>query len=469
MKRSVIVLGIVLLVAGLYVYFQKRQRPSAPAPSSLPLPVETIEPTPIPVVSPTPQQSVKKKTVDQSPMAPPPVQIHKELIPKNIDVVRVYYTNQLMAPDATAEFDINGSGFTAEFKKMITVESGSDFVTIKNLELITPNQIHGALVVAKNAPTKTAFPRILIQGKVVFQAPEPFAVIRSGEVLTVFLTDMGENGRTGRIRAFTNLTEEMYKNFSIYVTTPSVIVRNMTPTLPFVVDAVIDTSDSAGGGSYDLVTTLNKKIIFERKGFVNIVRPNVGDSGLVQQVRPLDGFHRPGDKADFVVLGSGFNPDQIGLLKASVTEMAVATSSLTFVAPGRLDLKLDIPLSAKPAAYDMVLTHGTTVLLNVPKSFIVVDKNWTRGFKLASALVAGGAATLELHGRDLEKAFVEALKTEVDDENLKIGAFVWISSEKAEAPIEAGSAVVPGDYLIKLTSEGKPVNPHFGNVIRINK
>jgi len=121
----------------------------------------------------------RKKPIPETPLVPPPpVELHEELIPRNIDIVRFYYSQPITGPQSRIGFDINGSGFTKEFEKMISVESGDPHVEVSDFRLVTPNQIHGDFVVAEKTATSVIFPTVLIQKKVVFQAPEPFGVIR---------------------------------------------------------------------------------------------------------------------------------------------------------------------------------------------------------------------------------------------------------------------------------------------------
>jgi hypothetical protein len=469
-----IIIALVLVAALAAVLYFARRRPAPVAPVSAP--VEETAPLVVtpsaPAEKPAPVKAPVKKPASVAPVAPvaapaPTVQIHAELIPKDIEIVRVYYANQITGPGTEIEFDINGSGFNAEFQKMITVESGSAGVAVKNLQLITLNQIHGTLVVSPKTATSVAFPQILIQNKVVFRAPEPFAVIRPGEVLNVILTEMGETGRTGRIRVFTNLTPEMFPLLQIVSSTTSIKIIDVVPTLPYIVDATIDTGWHAGGGDYDLIVKLGAVTVFERKGFVRIVRPNVGQTGLAQQVRALDGYHRPGDNARFVVMGSGFLPEDAARISARVAGFSSVASSFTFVGPGKMELQLRIPADAKAGVYSLDLFSGDTLLLNVPNLFSVVDGNWSRALEVSPPLVPGGQSTLALIGRSLDKNFAEQIKVEVDEPNLKISAFHWIGPERAEAQIDAGADIAPGDYLLKLSQAGKPVVPAMGSILRV--
>ncbi len=426
--------------------------------------------TAVPVAISSPAAPVKVAPVKKSApaaLAPPPVQIHKELIPKNIEIVRVYYAAMITGPNSAIEFDINGSGFTEEFHKMITVESGQPEAAVKNLVLVTPNQIHGTLVISEKSATIVAFPRVLIKGKVVFQAPEPFAVIRPGEVLNLIFTEMGESGRSGRFRVFTNLDQEMFSNFRVTVSTPSIQVTDLNPQLPFVVDGTINIGPAVGG-AYDLDITLKDKNIWHRSGIVRVVRPNVGQSGLIQKVLPHDGFYRPGDTARFSLHGSGFQPGDINAIRAVIPGLQSAVSSFTYASPGRLELAITIPADAAVKKYGIIITAGEETLQDAPDAFRVVDKNWTRALKLEPVLLPGGKSTLSLTGRDLTPEYISKIKIELDEPALVIGQFVPVSPQEAAAPISAGADVKPGDYLLKITSGGKPVSPETGSIIRVS-
>ena len=456
---------------------RKKQIPITPSIPITPVvaasPVAAVVPIVVPIATPMVTPKPIKKIVSPSvtpvvqPPIPPAVQIHKELIPRNIEIVRVYYAAMITGPASTIQFDINGSGFTKEFEKMITVESGQPNAVVKNLSLVTPNQIHGTLDISGESATMAAFPHVLIQGKVVFQAPEPFAVIRPGEVLNLVFTEMGESGRSGRFRVFTNLTEEMFSNFKVSVSTPSIEVKDLTSQVPFIVDGTVIIGPAVGG-EYDINITLKEKNIWTKKGIIRVVRPNVGQSGLIQKVMAQDGFHRPGDTARFSLHGSGFQPNDVNLIKASVNGLDSLVSSITYASPGRLELALVIPSTAQVKTYGLKLMAGAEVLQDLSDAFQVVEKNWTRLLKVNPPLVPGGKSTLTLMGRDLSADYISKIKVELDEPDLTIGNFSLVNPLEASASIKAGPNVKPGDYLLKMTSSGKPVSPEAGSLIRVS-
>jgi hypothetical protein len=401
-------------------------------------------------------------------MAPPPVVLHKELIPANIEIVRVYYNQMITAPNSKIPFDINGSGFTKEFQNMIKVESGQAEAQVKDLALVTPNQIHGTLVISSNSTTMVAFPRVLIQDKVVFQAPEPYAVIRPNEVLNLIFTEMGDNGRTGKFRIFTNLTNESFQKLSVAVSTPAIRITDLNASLPFIVDGTINIGPAVGG-VYDLVVMLDKNIVWSRAGIIRVVRPNVGQSGLIQRVQPMDGFHRPGDKVRFIILGSGFQPDDINALSVSVPSLVITNSTFSYVSPGHLEAQIDLPWTAPVQTYGIKINNGNEVLQDVPDAFRVVPRNWLRFVKVDPPLVPGGHGKLSLIGRDIDEKFVAQLKVAVDEPGLKIGAFKYESVQEISASISAATDVKVGDYLLHLTDNGNAVQPQFGNIIKVSE
>lgn len=399
-------------------------------------------------------------------LSPPAVQLFKELIPKDIEIVRVYYVNMLAAPGSFIEFDINGTGFTKEFEKMIKVESGQPYTTVKNLALITPNQIHGTLEISPKSATMVAFPQVLIGEKVVFQAPEPFAVIRPGEVLNLIFTEMGESGRSGRFRAFTNLNVDTFGDFKVSVSTPAIQVTDMIPTFPFIVDGTI-LIGPAVSGEYDIDIALKGRNIWHRGGIIRVVKPNVGQSGLVQRVQAVDGFHRPGDKVILSVVGSGFQPQDVSVLAASVKDLVLSSTTFTYQAPGRMELTLILPAETAEKTYDMELRSGDQVLQTIPAAFQVVGKNWTRKLLLSPGLVPGGTSAITLQGRDMTEEFISQFKVELDEPGLVLSPFKRINPQEASAIITAGKDVAPGDYLLHITSNGQPIHPQSGSIIRV--
>jgi len=442
--------------------------PAATAPPLLPPPPPTpaASAPPRPTGKPLPAATPSPKA---TPVATQPrVDVHPELIPKNIHIVRVYYVNMIGAPGDIIEFDINGSGFTQEFQEMITVQSGRPDVKVKDLTLVTPNQIHGRLITDAASKTDFSFPTVSIGGKAVFQAREPFAVIRPGEVLNLVFTEMGESGRTGRFRVFTNLTQEMFTRFSVIPATSTIQIASLSPQLPFIVDGTVMIGPAVTG-DYGVTIQLAGKPIWQREGIIRIVRPNLGQSGLVQHLQAEDGFHRPGDIARFLVQGSGFRFEDASALTADAATIEGEAATFLYLAPGRLGLDLKLPDNAPEGRHALVVRAADAVLLEVPTAFTVVPKNWARDIRPQPPLKPGTAAQLVLSGRALDKEFVEGISIEVDEPGVIVGPFTWVDDRRAVADIEAKPGVKPGDYQIRMTSGGAPVMPHAGDIVNVSR
>src|SRR5882762_10299046 len=165
--------------------------------------------------------------------------MHKELIPENITIVHCSYDLDVVAPGTTFGFDIIGSGFDEAFYKIITVDPDALDVTVKNLRLVTPNQIRGQIEVGPEATTQYIHPLVVIKTLPVFRAPDPFGVVRPGEVLDIELTSIDETGQWGRFRVTTNLDEKRYPNFHLVPTSPLLEISNLKAQFPFYVDGVV--------------------------------------------------------------------------------------------------------------------------------------------------------------------------------------------------------------------------------------
>ena len=398
---------------------------------------------------------------------PPPVELHTELIPKNIEIIRVYYQSEIGGPGGAIEFDINGSGFNDEFHKMITVESGHDAVEVRDLALVTPNQIHGTLAARANAETKLAYPRVLIRKKPVFQAPEPFAIIRPGEVLNLVFTEMGQTGRTGRFRVYTNLTDEMFRTFRVVPSTPAIRVSELAPSFPFVVHGRIDIGPTVTGG-YGVEIFLGEKRVWARDGIIRVVQPNLGATGLVHAARTVEPYHRPGDEVLIPVLGSGFQPADVAHLSAGSEGFALKLGSFTYVSPAQIDLRFRLPADIKEGRYGVFVRAGEKEVARLENAFTVVAPNWTRALRVEPPLRPGGKSALVLKGRDFSDDFIASISVERDEPGLTIGAFALEAPDSARAEIVASTSVKPGDYLLTLTSGSSAVQPALGSIIRVS-
>ena len=122
----------------------------------------------------------------------------------------------------------------------------------------------------------------VIKGLPVFSAPDPFAVVRKGEVLTVFFISMEENGRGGRFRAITNLNDNLVKTFQITPSTPGIQISDLMPRLPYVMEGHLQIGPGVPAGDHGLTISINGKEVFHRIGMIRIVHPNIGQSGFIQ-------------------------------------------------------------------------------------------------------------------------------------------------------------------------------------------
>src|ERR1019366_3615883 len=139
------------------------------------------------------------------------------------------------------------------------VESGHDHVYVGELYLVTANQIHGNMEVGPEAKTGFVYPRVLIHNLPVFSAPDPFALVRKGEVLTVFFTNMEENGRGGSFRVITNLDEALAKTFRVDPSTPGIQISDIQPQLPFVVNGHLQIGPGVPPGDHGLAVFIDGK------------------------------------------------------------------------------------------------------------------------------------------------------------------------------------------------------------------
>src|SRR5882672_842627 len=199
--------------------------------------------------------------------------MHQELIPKNITIVHASYDLDVVAPGTTFSFDIIGSGFDEAFYKIITVDPDALDVTVKNLRLVTPNQIRGQIEVGSEATTQYIHPLVVIRALPVFRAPDPFGVVRPGEVLDMMLTSIDDTGQWGHFRVITNLNERLYEKFRLVPTNPLLEVSNLKTQYPFYVNGVVMIGQGLKHGHYGLIAYMGKREIFRQDPLVDVVKP----------------------------------------------------------------------------------------------------------------------------------------------------------------------------------------------------
>lgn len=467
-ERNALYLFAFLLILG-FIFWRARSAPSSPRTPAAPEIVSSP-----PVVTPHPVPAAPAPKVKPPPPAPatgptpPKLQLHKELIPKDITIVRCYYSQEIAPPGSTFGFDINGSGFTREFEKMIRVESGAPGVGITNLKLVTANQIHGEMVVGSQAATAFVYPRVLIKGLPVFSAPDPFAVVRPGEVLTIVFISMDDSGRSGRFRVITNLDAGSANRFRVEPSTAGLEVSNLEARLPHAVEGTLRIGQRVPPGEYGLVVFIGDKPVYRHDGMIHIVRPNVGLSGFVQGVTAAERYHRPGDAIQLYVYGSGLLPEDINQLSARVNEYDMGPASFTYISGAQLRLALQSPDQAPPGSYGLTVsgTEGRT-LYEKSGAFELVPPNWIAGVQIAPPAHPGQKGALKILGRDLSSDFAGRLRIEVDEEGLSIGALRRVSASALEAEIAVSSSVAPGDYWLRLSADGRKIEPPYGSIIKI--
>lgn len=410
------------------------------------------------------------------PALPPPAAVtpplgqegmHHELIPKDITIVRCYYEQDLVAPGTTFGFDINGSGFTESFNQMITVDADALDVEARGLRLVTANQIHGIIVVGPDATTQYIYPKILIRHTPVFKAPDPFGVVRSGEVLDIRLTRIDETGQSGRFRMLANLEPSLFKRIRISPTTERLEVSALAPALPFYVEGDLRISPGVRSGQYGLIVSLGSRELFRKDPLVDVVRPNVGRGGSIEDVIASRTAHRPGDGVELVIEGSGFNPSDAGFLRARVNELDMGGSTITYVSAGRLKISFVIPLHAPVGAYGITLEHDSKALYQKKAAFGIVPANWLSEARLARPLSPGTSGLVQIIGRDFSPDFVQSLQVRSDEPGLQITRLRLQDPSTLVADVHVGSGVAPGDYWLHVARQGRPIRLPGGSIVKI--
>lgn len=479
LKTVVVVAAILLLVMSLWLFRKAGTREKAgiegtevssgtavsPVPEIASIPaVSTATASPLaPVIKKS--STVKKQTSDPK---PPEVKLHPELIPKNIEIIRCYYDQEISPPGAVLGFDINGSGFTSEFEKMIKVDAGSGQIKVKNFKLVTANQIHGQFEIGTNAKTEFIYPKVVIKGLPVFQSKDPFAVIRKGEVLNVIFIQMESMGRAGRFRIFTNLDQDLYSKFEILPSTAGLTISDIVPALPYVVEGTLRIAPGVPTGEYGLKINLKGKTLFDRPGMIRIVRPNVGQSGFVQGVTSSELYRRPGDTIDLYLMGSGFQEPDIKELNASIDEFNMGKATFTYINGTQLRLSFLAPTDVPAGSYGVTVTGANNAVL-FKKSDVarIVPANWIGGVRVEPPARPGQTSTLRLLGRDFSDDFTGKLTIDLDEAGLKLGTLRRQDANTLAADITVEATVRPGDYWLQLKADGKKIDPPYGSIIKV--
>jgi hypothetical protein len=88
--------------------------------------------------------------------------------------------------------------------------------------------------------------------------------------------------------------------------------------------------------------------------------------------------------------------------------------------------------------------------------------------KLAAPLSPGKNGQLFVEGRDITRDFVKNLELTTDSDQLKISGLRWLSASELEADVSIDKELAPGDYIIHIASEGKPLKLPRGDIIKIS-
>ncbi len=393
--------------------------------------------------------------------------MHRELIPQNITIVHVSYDLEVVAPGTTFGFSIVGSGFDEAFYKIITVDADALDVSVKNLRLVTANQIQGQMVVGTEATTQYIRPMVVIRSLPVFRAPEPFGVVRLGDVLDMELTQVSETGQWGKFRVITHLNEALYKRFKVASTNPGLEISNVKPSYPFYVEGAVMIGQNLKQGTYGMVATMGKREIFRKDPLVDVVKPTVGRTGSIDKVEAADKAHRPGDMLELSITGSAFQPSALGSLTVQITPMDMGLATFTFVTAGRIQATIRIPGNAPVGVYGVNVLSKGKVLVSNRNAFGVVPPNWLAAVKAAGALVPGQTTPLTVQGREIAFDYPAKIQLTTDTAGLTISNLRWQNASAMTADLAVAPDLAPGDYLIHVMSAGKEIKLPRGNIIKV--
>jgi hypothetical protein len=491
-----ILLLLLLLLLLLFLFWRKKHAAQAvPAPlpvdvhATLPMPptpppvvkpprpIETAHPVttppkppPTPVVIPvTPSTQPTPSPVVPTPLKPSQAGTHPELIPKNITIVRIYFEQPVVGPGTQFDFDINGSGFDVSFQQMISVDFDALDIEPKNLRLVTANQIHGTVSVGDAATTQYIYPQVMIRGLPVFRAEEPFGVVRPGEVLDIQLTNIDDTGQMGEFRVTTNLTKALYSRFRLEPTTPRLELGMLTPKLPFYVDGVVRIQPGLSSGEYGLKTFMGNHALFKKDPLVDVVHPDIGRTGTIENVKAEQPAHRPGDELSFIIKGSGFTSAAAGALVGKIEGFDMGNGQVTYLTAGELRLNFHIPANAPTGLYGVdVLQKGKPVYQR-KTAFAIVPANWLNGVKLLQPIRPGQRGVVQLTGRDLSAGFIQLLTISTDEPGITLSPPRLQDLSTAALDVRVSSDVAPGDYILHVSVGAKPLKLAGGNIIKITQ
>jgi hypothetical protein len=334
--------------------------------------------------------------------------------------------------------------------------------------MVTANQIHADVVIGPDAATSFVFPKVLIKGLPVFRALQPFGVVRRGEVLTIERLGVSANGRAARFRVVTNIDANMFAQLWVATTKPGPKISPLEPSGPFAVDGTLDVADAAPG-DYGLTVSLFSREVYRQDGFT-VAPHNVGRSGLVARVRADDPYHRPGDRAEIDVLGTGFSPEDAGLLGGAGLGIDLGKPTFEYASPLKIRAYFSIPPAAREGSCGVAITgpDGRTLAKNTD-AFTIVPPLWLRGVMTEPAAIPGGRSALKILGRGLTASFAGEMKIATDEPGLRISAPRFIDETTVAADLSVSTSVAAGDYLLDLEANGQALRPQTGSIIQVLK
>lgn len=440
-----------------------KQSSTASASSSAPTPTPTTLPQVLPQ-NPTGSSSSAVFVVPAGQEG-----MHRELIPRDISIVRVYYEQEIVAPGTRFGFDINGSGFNEAFYNIITIDADALDVEVKDLRLVTANQIHGEIEVGRDATTQYIYPKVLIRHLPVFKAVEPFGVVRPREVLDIQLVSIDESGQSGRFDVITNLTPADMKRFRVTPSTDKLEIANLTAKLPHHIEGLMEISKGLTNGQYGLSAYLGSHELFRKDPLVDVVRPNVGRTGSVENLKIGEPARRPGDSFQVTMRGSGFSPSDARWVTAQISKININTSTVAYVSAGRMELTFQLPDSTPMGVYGITVFNRGKEVHKQDAVFIVVPPNWLAGVRSAQPLRPGSSGLLQIQGRDLSSAFVQELQITMDDPGITLSPLRLQDPFTIAADVQIAKTVAPGDYILHITRQGKAVQLPRGSIIKVTQ
>jgi hypothetical protein len=266
----------------------------------------------------------------------------------------------------------------------------------------------------------------------------------------------------------TNLTDEMAKQFKLVPSNPGIQISPLEFHLPFAVEGVMQIGPGVSQGTYGMSAMIGNRVVWKRDEMIRIVKPNVGLTGFVQGISSVDRFHRPGDTAQFYLHGSGLTPAYVSSIAAKVNEFDMGAAAFQFVSAAQMRFTFKIPAKAPLQPYGItILDSKGNELFKKDSVFFVVPPNWISGVQIAPPIKPGQKGLLRIIGRDLSSDYINQLNVSTDEPGIMLSHVRSLDASTAGVDIAISSGVAPGDYWIHLSYQGKPVQPPYGSIIKV--